>query len=895
MNFIDVKLLWRDWRGGQLNLIVSALVLAVMVVTAVSLLADRVERGLNDQISAFLAADLALRGGIEISQEFRDKASALGLETADVAQFSSMVFAGDSSHLAFIKAVDETYPLRGVVELANDADAVTIELSDNGPGQGAIWVAPRLLGLLGVDVGDSIEIGYSELKIAALLINEPDRGNGFAGSGARILMSQKDLAATQLVRPGSRVNYRFLMSGAERDVLAYQTWYETLYGGDEAEDSQSRAYTRDNDTVTSDSDDAEATSSEKVQQSQKSGPSAHPHYSLITPQNAQQQLSEALQRGRGFLLLSGTIGVLLAGLAMALASHRYARRLTDQVALMKAWGQSASSIRRSQMLRLTMIAAVSTLLGIACGWLAHYLLLEVARSIFDAQLPLPGWRPWLVATITGFVCVIGFALPALWHLPTIAPLKVLRRDLPDSLVSQGRRLVIGVSALFGLTLWYSESLVLTLLFLAILFALFGVCALIALQILKLVKHLGAWRGSYVRLGLANLWRRRGQTMVQLVGFSTTLMLLLVVTGVRTSLISEWQAQLPDNTPSHFLYNVATAELPQVKALLEENETVTSEWYPMVRGRLVAINGEAITPQRMQQSDGLSREVNLTQTAVLPLENEIVEGQWWSDASSSTAEFSIEQEVANEIGVTVGDEIEFSIGGLPITARLASIRSLNWQSMTPNFYIIFNPGTLDRFSSNWVTSVVADGLSESALAQTSDKTNNDRGKYAVVRPQAPFVAAMVKQFPTAIVIEISDIFNRVKLIISRVTQGLEMILLLVLACGAMVLFAAIGVSFDERLRENAILRTLGSSKKIVIGALAIEYATLGAIAGLIASTGAEVILYVVQTNVFNMQANWHPELWALGLLSGITLVTVLGLLRSREIITVPPLQSLRQIT
>jgi len=884
MNFVSIKLLWRDWRGGQLNLIVSALVLAVTVVTAVSLLADRVERGINEQISAFLAADLALTGGIEISHEFKNQASELSLQTADIAQFNSMVFAADNNHLASIKAVENTYPLRGVIELVDDVDATAVRLSQNGPVSGEVWIEPRLLGLLDIKVGDDIEVGYSKLKVAALIINEPDRGNGLAGSGARVLMNHDDLPATQLVRPGSRVNYRLLMSGPERRVQAYQSWYAQrwLIEGYEAESTRQGSYTQNQTLQNSGLDETV-------------GQSVHPHYRLLTPQNAQQRLAEALQRGRGFLLLSGTIGVLLAGLAMALASHRYASRLTDQVALMKAWGQPSGAIRQSQLVRLSMIAAISTVLGMALGWLAHYFLLEVARGLFDAKLPLPGWRPWLVAGITGFVCVIGFALPALWHLPTIAPLKVLRRDLPDSLVGQGKRLTIGISALFGLTFWYSESVVLSLLFLFTLFSLFGVCSLIALQALKLVQRFGSWRGSYVRLGLANLWRRRGQTIVQLVGFSTTLMLLLVVTGVRTNLISEWEAQLPDDTPSHFLYNVSTAELEPIKSLLQENGAVTSDWFPMVRGRLVAINGELITPERMRQSEGLSREVNLTQTDVLPLENEIVEGTWWGKGETGVPEFSMEQEVANDIGVEVGDEIEFSIGGLPIKARLSSIRSLNWQSMTPNFYIIFNPGTLDRFSSNWVTSVIeSDAAGSLQKAKAITDIENSVEAQSVVLPQAPFINAMVKQFPTAIVIQISDIFDRVKLIISRVTQGLEMILLLVLACGALVLFAAIGVSFDERLRENAILRTLGSSKKVVMGALAVEYAALGLIAGLIASIGAEIILYVVQTTLFNMQANWHPGLWVLGLGSGTLLVTTLGLLRSREIITVPPLQSLRQI-
>jgi len=794
MSLVDVKLLWRDWRGGQLNLVISALILAVTVVMAVSLFADRVERGLNRQISSFLAADLALRGGIEISQEYRDKAVEYGLETADIAQFRSMVFAGDKNHLAAVKAVSSTYPLRGVMELSKGLADANVISQANGPSSGEVWVDARLLNLLSISLGDHIEVGYSKLTVSKVIVNEPDRGTGFSAGGARVMMSLDDLPASKLVRPGSRLTYKFLMSGNETNIRQYRDWY--------------RAH-----------EDA-ASSSIK-------------HYRLNTPENAEEQLADALQRGRAFLLLSGTIGVLLAGLAMALASQRYASRLTDQVALMKAWGQSTSAVRRSQFVRLFLIAAVSTLLGMVLGWVAHYLLLEVAKGLFEVVLPMPGWRPWIVAIVTGFVCVLGFALPALWHLPTIAPLRVLRRDLPDTLVGQGKRLIVGILALLLLTYWYSDNLLTSLIFLGSLFALFGVCALVALQILRLVKSFGSWRGSFLRLGLANLWRRRGQTMIQLVGFSTTLMLLLVVTGMRTSLIAEWQAQLPEDTPSHFLFNVATSEVEPVKKLLQQQKVSTTNWYPMVRGRLVGINGEPIARERMDKSDGLSREVNLTQSRELPTENKIVAGQWWRDAPDPIGlpEFSIEEEVANEIDVTIGDEIEFSIGGIRFNAKLASIRSVNWQSMTPNFYIVFYPGALDRYAPNWVTAVRTDGF--------------EMGKPGALKAQAPFVSEMVKRFPTTVVLELGDVVSRIRDLINRVTQGLELILMLVLACGALVLFAAIGVSYDERLRENAVLRTLGSSKKIIIGALTVEYAMLGAIAGFIASCGAELILYFVQ--------------------------------------------------
>jgi len=392
MGFIDVKLLWRDWKGGQLNMVMSALVLAVMVVTAVSLFADRVERGLNQQISSFLASDLTVRGGIEITEDYRSKAAELNLQTADLALFRSMVFAGDNNHLASVKAVAQAYPLRGEIELSDDLELGKLSKRSSGPAQGEAWVEARLFNLLDIEIGDKIEVGYLSLTVTHLIVNEPDRGTGFTAAGARVMISIDDLPASQLVRPGSRIGYRFLMSGDDRSIASYKSWYQ------EREEALKNT-------------------------------SELKHFRLVTPENAEEQLADAMQRGRAFLLLSGTIGVLLAGLAMALASQRYARRLTDQVALMKAWGQSTNAIRRSQFFRLFIIAAVSTIFGMLLGWFSHYMLLEVAKGVFNVELPLPGARPWIVATITGFVCVLGFALPALWHLPAIAPLRVLRRDL----------------------------------------------------------------------------------------------------------------------------------------------------------------------------------------------------------------------------------------------------------------------------------------------------------------------------------------------------------------------------------------------------------------------------------------------------------------------------------
>lgn len=789
-------------------------------------------------MSSFLAADLVVSGGVQIDDTYRQQASDQGLRQAETATFESVVYVGDKYHLASIKAVTDAYPLLGELtvteSLSTNRDQPNIV--NNGPPAGEVWVAPRLLPLLDLKLGESLEIGYAKLRVTRLLINEPDSGSGFAVTGARVMMNQADLAATDLVRPGSRIRYNLQLAGADTAIAGYAEWFADY----------------------------------------KSTLPVTEHVRLIHPENSEERLNEALQRGQSFLLLAGTVGVLLAGLALALASRRYADRLTAQVALLKSWGQSTKAIRVSYFVRLALIAAIATLIGMVVGWVLHFVLLSAAQNLFSVALPVAGWRPWLVAAATGLICVLGFALPAMWHLPTIAPLRVLRRDIPDTMMSQGKRLAIGIAVLIGLVLWYSGDVMLSLMFVGVLALLFGVCALIALQVLRLTRQLGQWRGSYWRLGLANLWRRRNQTLVQLVAFSATIMLLLVMISLRTSLLANWQRQLPADAPNHFVVNVATDELDNVGSILDAHTSTSYTWYPLVRGRLTAVNDEVLTEARIEQADGLDREVNFTWSADLPANNVIVDGEWWTDEQTTATHgnrFSMEYEVANDLGVKVGDVVEFSLGGRKLTATLSSIREVDWQSMTPNFFIVFSPGTLDDFAPTWLTSVYVnyDHIDKGVL------TN-----------------AVLSAYPAVLVIDLGDIIERVSTVMQHVTGGLEMILLLVLACGTLVLFAAIGASFDERLQESAVLRTLGSGKRLILGALTVEFVALGAIAGLIASFGAEVILWIMQTFVFNMETSFHPEVWLLGVPISVLLVGGLGVLRSRSTVQTSPLESLRHL-
>ena len=818
----------RDWRGGRLSLILSALILAVTVVTAVSLLADRVEKGLSRQVSSFLAADLVVSSGIQMPEIFPDHARASGLEVATTARFESMVFAGDHNHLASVKAVTGNYPLRGELTLSeipfakNDDDWT---LSASGPPAGEAWIDERLLPLLNIRLGDELEVGYIKLKATKVVIAEPDRGSGFSVMGARVLMNDADLEAAGVILPGSRIRYRVLLAGEAEQVEDYRLWAE----GNITE-----------------------------------------HERIRLPEQSEERLSNALERGRGFLLLAGTVGVLLAGVALALGSHRYAQRLTDQVALMKSWGQSAASIRRRYLVQLAQLGLFCTAIGMIIGWFVHFLLLNAIQELLPAGLPAGGIKPYLVALATGFLCVLGFALPALWHLPTIAPLRVLRRDIPVSAMSQAGRLAAGVGTMLLLVFWYSSRPVYAALFLLGLLGVLLTTGLISATLLRAGRRAGHWAGSFWRLALANLWRRSDQTMVQLIAFSSAIMLLLVMISIRTSLINEWRMQIPDDAPNHFLVNVAPYELEDVNRMLAEYDIAEPRWYPLVRGRATQKNGRDFTREDHQREDELRRELNLTWSDTLPEANEIVEGRWWNADLENGLEFSMEEELAENIGVSIGDTMTFSIGGQTLEATLTSTRHVNWDSMKPNFFVVFPRQALDPYPGTWLSSVY------------------------VEREDKLLVNDLLSVYPTILIIGLEEIFNRIRFVILRVSQGIGLMLFLILACGVMVLFAAIGATFDERMQESAVLRTLGSSSWLVLGSLTAEFATLGLIAGGVASICAEGVIMMLQWWVFDMPVQLHPWLWVLGVIAGTVLVGGLGLLRSRKLVQVPPLQSLRAL-
>ncbi len=828
---LALRLVWRDWRSGELGLLLTALLVAVGSVTAVSLLVDRLQQALVHQSAEFLGADRYISSSHPVPDAFRARSRELGLVTADTLSFASMVFAGDDrSQLVSVKAVSPGYPLRGTLTVADrpfGAGKATAAL----PRPGHVWLDSRLFPALGVRIGDTVEVGRARFTVSRVLVSEPDRGGSLWDLGPRLLMRLADVPATGVVQPGSRLSYRLLLKGDEAALAAL---HRSL--------------------------------------------SLPPDYDWRSIRDSSQAIGAALDRAESFLLLGGLLAVLLAGVAVALSAHRYARRHYDHVAILKTLGAAPREILATFLLMLVAVGAVSVVLGVVLGSVVHLAIVAVLGALVPVSLPMPGPRPFLLGAATGFICALAFAVPPLLHLHRISPMRVIRRDLGTAPPSQVMTYVAAAAGSLGLLLWYSGSLRLTLWTVICSLGVLLVFAGLSLLLLAGGRALGMQAGSVWRLALAGLARRRRENVAQIVIFGLAIMLLLILVLLRTSLLDQWRNEIPDDAPNYFVLNVTPDQVQPLSQMLAQVTTTRRTLYPLVRGRIVAVDGvDADIWQRRHGHAGgepaLSSERNLTWMAELPPDNRVVQGRWWGAAGGASPDaplVSLEARYAHERGLAVGDELSFDIGGHRVTATIANLRRLNWESLRPNFFIIFSPGVLEGYPATYTTSF-----------------HLDPG-------QKPFLSRLLSAFPTVTVIEIDAIIRQVQSIIARVTRAVELVLGLVVAAGCLVLVASIQAGRDARMQEHALIRALGGSRRLIAGSLAAEFGLLGLFAGSVAVVGAELTVAVLERQVFGLGIRLHPWLWLLGPPAGTALILVVGLIGTRSLVSTPPMLVLRSV-
>ncbi len=823
------RMLWRNWRSGELKLLSVALLLAVAVVSSIAIFTDRLQSTLVQESNTLLGADRIVRSSRPFDETWFAQAEQLGVDQSQVVTFSTMVFAEDEMHLASVKAVGEGYPLRGQVETAERPfetrpDRTRVETGIPAPGEA--WVDSRLLPLLGIELGDSLSVGEYSLTATRVLVAEPDGGSPFSFFGVRLMMNLDDLPRTEVVQPGSRVTYQWLLA-ADREASLQQmlAWLE---------------------------------------------PRLSLHERLVDIQEAQQGLANALYTGERFLLLAAVIGVLLAGVAIALAARHFAERHVDQVALMKSLGASALRVRLLYLGQLLLLGVTASLLGLLAGELIQRLVASSLASLYGVTLGAAGFSPYALSFLAGLLCLACFALPSLWFLPGIPPLRILRRELPVSGPRAAVQIGLALFAIAALVWLFSQQVALALSVVLALLVVLLVSVVLALLLLHLSRRISAGAGSYWRLAVAGLQRRKVHSVTQIVVFATAIMLLLTLTIVRTSLIDDWRMQLPENAPNHFLVNIAPHEVEPVQQLLDERGVAREPLYPMVRGRLTHINDAEPSEELRRGHNVFQREVNLTWTDTLAEDNRVVAGQWWDRwQPGDLPGVSIEDEMAEEMGLALGDVLRFSIGGLILEARVASMRSLDWRSMRPNFYFIFEPGTLDDFAPTYITS---------AYLPVDEK---------------PVINELLRRHPTVSVMELDRIIAQIQTIIQQVSNGVLLVLWLTLLGGCLVLLAAVTSSMESRRQEAGLLRALGSGRRLIVGSVWSEFSVLGLVAGIIAVLGSELLLLSLQRFVFDTPIQPHYLFWFLGPALGALLVGGLGALSCRSVVRTPPAVVLRQ--
>lgn len=650
----------RDWRAGELRWLLIALMIAVAAITSVGFLADRTAQVLERDAAQMLGGDIVLRSAQPLPEAFETEARKRGLTVGHTIQFPSMASHEDASTLVSLKAVDDAYPLRGTLRVATEPGQFEGQ-PRGGPRVGTVWVDNPLLGLLGVRIGEQVEIGELQLEVAGIIRQEPDRGTQFVNLAPRLMMHLEDLPAAGLLGPGSRVQHYLLVAGEPADSRAYRQWLE---------------------------------------------PRLEPEQRLSTLEESRPEVARVLERAERFLVLVALLAVLVAAIAIGLAARQYTRRHTDGVAVLRCLGAGRSLVLGVLWVEFVLVALLGATAGIVLGFVAHYALVNILSGWLDTPLPPPTWIPAVQGWASGCLLLLGFALPPLASLRQIPPARVLRRD---AAAGRGRRwpaYVVAAAAFLLLITWTSGDLVSSLVVVMGFAAAFLVFALAGWTLVWLLqRYRGTERGGLAwRFALSGMLRRRGLTLTQLCSLALGLTLLLLLGILRGDLMRSWQQSLPPDAPNVFLINIQADQRASVAAMISDADLPAPELYPMVRARLVSINERPVHPDDYTDDRArrlADREFNLSVAEKLPGSNRIIAGRWLNPKAS---ELALEEGMAESLGIAVGDIMRFDVAGKQVDVRVSGLRQVRWDSFEVNFFALLSPVALSGASATYITSL-----------------------------------------------------------------------------------------------------------------------------------------------------------------------------------------------
>ncbi|AQG99203.1 ABC transporter permease [Burkholderia sp. KK1] len=824
----------RDWRAGELTMLLLALVLAVAALSSVGFLADRMRQGLARDGRQMIAADFVVRADHPVDTLFARKAQSLGLDTAGTTIFPSMISstsAQPASRLAAIKGVTPGYPLRGALRIASAPDAADAP-AHGIPAPGTVWADPALLDALKTKVGGTVKVGTRTFTVAGVITRELDRGFSFVNFSPRLMMRADEIAATGLIGYGSRVTYRLLVAGPDAQVEQF-----AKFARDETDGGKLRGV------------------------------------ALESLSDGQPQVRQTIDRASHFLTLVSLLTALLAAVAIAMAAHRFARRHLDGCAAMRCLGVSQRTLRALFLNEFLAIGLIGSAAGVVLGFGGHLVLLNWLGALVDVELPQPSVWPALQGIAMGLVLLLGFALPPLLPITRVPPVHVIRRELGDAARVAHAAYGVGV-LLFAALLIVAAGEVKLGGIVAGGFAagllVFGAIARAALwAAARFVRREKSRAGVGWRYALASLERRSGSSALQITALGIGLMCLLLIGMTRNDLIKGWRDATPPDAPNQFLIDIQPDQRQGVLDYLHAHGQPDAALSPMVRARLVSINGKPVNPQDYDKADAkrlVDREFNLSYTTELPGDNRVTQGTWFG--KDTKPQVSIEEGIAKTIRVKLGDTLRFDVAGLPVEAPVTSVRKVDWNSFKVNFFVLLPPEALADLPATFITS------------------------FHLPLEEQRVIDGLVARYPNVTAIDIAPILAQIHRTLAQVIGAVQFLFLFTLAAGVLVLYAALAGTRDERVRESALLRALGASHRQVRSVQVAEFVAVGALSGLMAAIGAQAIGYVLAARVFEFHIDFNPWLVPTGIVAGVACAGVGGWLSLRRVLVRPALQSLR---
>jgi putative ABC transport system permease protein len=830
---LGLRSLWRDLRAGELRLLIVAVTLAVAALTAVGFFADRIKGGLQRDARALIGGDSVVSSDKPTPDSIQAKAKELGLQTVNNVGFPTMARAqdaqGGASKLVALKAVESGYPLRGQLKVATAIDQPeqgTREI----PAQGNAWVDGNLLDSLGLKVGDSLALGSSNLKIDRIIVVEPDRGAGFMNFAPRVMINRADLAATALVQPASRITYRMAVAGSDqRAVREFADW---------------------------------------VASKEKAG--EFRGLRLESLEGGRPEMSSTLNRAEKFLNLVALLSALLSAVAVAIAARGFAARHLDQCAMLRVLGVSQRSMAASYVFEFVVVGLMASALGVLLGFAVHFGFVLLLAGLVESALPAPSIWPVLFGLGMGLTLLAAFGLPPVLQLAQVPPLRVIRRDVGGLKAASGGVLLLGIAGFAALLMAASRDAKLGGIavggFLGAVLVFAGLSYLAVRLLRKSVNEATAPR--WLILATRQISARPAYAVVQVSALAVGLLALVLLVLLRTDLISSWRKATPPDAPNRFVINIMPEQGADFVKNIEAQGVKKYDYFPMIRGRLVAINGKATTPEDFADDRAkrlVDREFNLSHAAKQPVHNVVTAGKWLEEEKDA---ISVEEGIAKDLGLKMGDSLTFDIGGIQVSSKITSLRKVDWGSMRANFFVMYPVSQMPEVPATYMSAFKAPEV---------------KG----------FDNALVRQFPNVTNVDMSLTINQVQRVLDQVIRAVEFLFGFTLLAGLVVLFAAVTATREERTREFAILRAVGARAQLLKQVQRAELAGVGMLAGVLASIVAVAVGWALAKYVFEF--TWTAAFWVVpvsGLL-GALLALLAGWWGLREVINTPVMNTLRR--